>query len=251
MPKDFKIVAHRGVTARAPGNTMAAFRAAVELGVDAMELDVRLSHDGIPMVHHNWYIDETADRPTPICARTALELESEKVTDPRVEMSRKHAIPKLEDVLEEFAGKISLEIELKGPEPEAAGSVASALESFRGAWNSMEITSFHPALLTAIRDLCPGLAVAYLFPLSEPWMRLDVVAYAALQTARLAKADAVHLHPNQLSEEVAATVRDGGVEIHAHAVNDEAALELAKRLGLPWICSDAPERALAFRSAHS
>lgn len=203
------------------------------------------------MVHHNWYIDENADRPVPICARTAAELGIERVTDPRVEMSRQHPIPKLADVLEEFAGKISLEIELKGPEPEAAASVASTLRGFRRAWSLMEITSFHPALLTAIRDLCPGLAIAYLFPLSEPWMRLDVVAHAALQTARLAKADAVHLHPNQLSEDVTTTVREGGVEIHAHAVNDEAALKLAQRLGLPWICSDAPEQALAFRRAHT
>ena len=38
---------------------MSAFRAALDLGVDAVELDVRLSSDGVPMVHHNWYIDET------------------------------------------------------------------------------------------------------------------------------------------------------------------------------------------------
>jgi glycerophosphoryl diester phosphodiesterase len=59
----FKVVAHRGVTARAPGNTMAAFRAALELGADAVELDVRLSRDGVPMVHHNWYLDENATPP--------------------------------------------------------------------------------------------------------------------------------------------------------------------------------------------
>jgi len=78
-------------------------------------------------------------------------------------------------------------------------------------------------------------------------MRLDVVAHAALHGARLAKADAVHLSPDQLSDDVAATIRTGGVEVHAHAVNDGAALELAARLGVPWICSDAPEQALAFR----
>ena len=241
----FKIVAHRGVTARAPGNTMAAFRAALELGADAIELDVRLSSDGVPMVHHNWYIDEAAT--VPIYGRTALQLRNEKVTDPRAEISGRHPIPTLDDVLNEFAGKISLEIELKGPEPEASPRLASALRDFRRDWGSFEITSFHPTLLTAIRELCPDVATAYLFPLSEAWMHLDVVAHAALHGARLANADAVHLSPDQLSDEVAATIRTGGVEVHAHAVNDRAALELAARLGVPWICSDAPEQALAFR----
>lgn len=226
---------------------MAAFRAALELGADAIEFDVRLTNDGVPVVHHNWYIDEDATPPLPVYALTALQLRTEKVTDPRGEMSRRHPIPTLEEVLKEFAGKISLEIEMKGPEPEAAPCLASALGDFRGAWNSMEITSFHPSLLTSIRELCPGVTTAFLFPLSEAWMQLDVVSHAALHGARLSKADAVHLSPNQLSGEVVATIRAGGVEVHAHAVNDQPALELAARLRLPWICTDVPEQALAFR----
>jgi glycerophosphoryl diester phosphodiesterase len=247
----FKIVAHRGVTTRAPGNTMAAFRAALEVGADAIELDVRLSSDGVPMVHHNWYIDEGATPPVPICDLTASRLRDESVADARPQMWRGHPIPTLEDVLKEFAGRISLEIEMKGPEPEASPRVASVLRDFAHAWSSVEVTSFHPTLLTEFRELCPGIATAFLFSLSEPWMRLDVVAYAALQGARLSKADAVHLSPTQLSEEVAETIRSGGVEVHAHAVNDQAALELAARLGVPWICSDAPEEALAFRRSRA
>jgi glycerophosphoryl diester phosphodiesterase len=225
---------------------MAAFRAALELGAEAIELDVRLSSDGVPMVHHNWYIDESATRP--ICGLTAFQLRSEKVTDARADMSRRHPIPTLEEVLREFARKISLEIELKGPEPEAPPRVASVLRDLAVPWSSVEVTSFHPTLLSAIRDLCPEVATAYLFPLSEPWMRLDVVAYAALHGARMAKADAVHLSPNQLGEEVVGSIRAAGVEVHAHAVNDRAALELAARLAVPWICTDSPEQALAFRN---
>ena len=246
-PTGFKVVAHRGVTTRAPGNTMAAFQAALELGADAFEMDVRLSSDSIPVVHHNWYVDENVTPPVPICGLTATQVRDAKVTDPRAEMSGRHPIPTLEDVLKEFVGKISLEIELKGPEPEASARVASALGDFRRMWSSIEVTSFHPTLLSAIRELCPGLATGFLFPLSEPWMRLDVVAHAALHGARLSKAEAVHLSPNQLSDEVVATIRAGGVEVHAHRVNDQSALELAARLGVPWICTDAPERALAFQ----
>lgn len=199
------------------------------------------------MVHHNWYVGEDVTEPMPVYALTSSQLRDAKITDPRAGMSPRHPIPTLEEVLKEFAGRISLEIEMKGPEPEAPQRVASALQDFRRTWASMEVTSFHPTLLVAIRELCPGLATAFLFPLSEPWMRLDVVAYAALHGACMAKADAVHLSPDQLSDEVVAAIRDAGVEVHAHAVNDHAALELAARLRVSWICSDAPDQALAFR----
>lgn len=236
------------MTARAPGNTIAAFRDAQELGVDAAELDVRLTRDGIPIVHHNWYLDENTAGPVPIYALTAEQLRRQTVADSRPEMSHRHPIPTLANVLDEFIGQLGLEIELKGPEPQAPIAVASALAPFHGAWSTLEITSFQPALLAAIRDRCPGIATALLFPASERWMRPDVVAYAALQYARLARADAVHLDPSQLSDEVAATVRTGGIEIHAHSVNDDAALALVADLRLPWVSTDQPERALAFRA---
>jgi glycerophosphoryl diester phosphodiesterase len=245
----FRIVAHRGVTAAAPENTMAAFRAALELGIDAVELDVRLTRDQRPAVYHYYYLDGFTTGSGPIFERTAAELGSVRVLDG--DRAASHRIPMLDEVLNEFAGRLWLEIELKGPEPEAAHSVGSLLARFRSSWDQIEVTSFEPAILTSLRAECRDVAAALLFPRPEDWMRSDVVAYAALQQARLAGADAVHLHPSQLNEEVVATIRAGGVEVHAHSVNDEGSLRLAVTLGLPWICSDAPERALTFRRARA
>ena len=50
---------------------MAAFQAALEMGADAIEMDVRLSSDGVPVVHHNWYVDEYAPQPVPVYGLTA------------------------------------------------------------------------------------------------------------------------------------------------------------------------------------
>ncbi len=241
----FQIVAHRGVTAAAPENTMAAFRKALELGIDAVELDVRLTRDHRPAVYHYYYLDDFTTASGPVFARTAAELDAVHVVDR--DRSRSHPIPMLEDVLDEFAGRLGLEIEMKGPEPEAATVVGKLLGRFRSHWSRIEVTSFEPALLASLRAECPDIAAALLLPQSEGWMRPDVVAYAALQRARLAKAQAVHLHPLQLDREVVATIRAGGVEVHAHSVNDEASLQLAMALDLPWICSDEPERAMVFR----
>jgi len=241
----FQIVAHRGVTAAAPENTMAAFRRALELGIDAVELDVRLTRDRRPAVYHYYYLDDFTTGSGPIFERTAADLESARVLDRGRAAS--HPIPMLDEVLEEFAGRIGLEIELKGPEGEAAQIVGPLLTRFRSSWNKIEVTSFEPALLMSVRAKCRDIATALLFPRSEDWMHQDVVAYAALQRARLATANAVHLHPSQLNNEVVASIRAGGVEVHAHSVNDEGSLQLAVALDLPWICSDEPERAQTFR----
>lgn len=247
----FKIVAHRGVRVRAPGNTVAAFRAALDLGVDAVELDVRLSRDLVAIVHHDFYLDGDAPVAVPIFECTADQLRRERVTEAHDDLPTSEPIPTLAEVVEEFAGKLALEIELKGPEPEAPAAVAAVLAPFRSSWSDFELTSSQPSLLAAVRERCPGIPTALLFPPSEPWMGLDVVAYAALHYARQAHARAVHLHPRQLSVDVATTIRAGGIEIHAHSVNDEAALELAAELGVNWICTDAPERALSFRRERS
>src|SRR6266850_2865813 len=180
----FRIVAHRGVTAAAPENTMAAFRRALELGIDAVELDVRLTRDQRPAVYHYYYLDYVTTASGPIFARTAAELDAVRVIDR--DGTRTHRIPMLEEVLEEFAGRLGLEIELKGPELEAADVAGRLLSGVRSSWDRIEVTSFEPAILARVRSTCRGLATALLVPGSEDWMRSDVVAYAVMHRARLA-----------------------------------------------------------------
>lgn len=247
----FRIVAHRGAPiADAPENTRAAFQRAVELGADAVELDVRLTRDHVPVVYHYFYLDEVTTGSGPIFQQTAQELQGVRVVGPD-RRGGGHAIPTLEDVLREFGGRIRVDIELKGPEPEAAEIVGNVLGRFRNLWPTFEVTSFEPSLLRDVRRLCPGIVTALLFPRSEDWMGLDVVAYAALQRARLAQAGVVHLHPTQLTADVVKHVRAGAVEIHAWQVNDAQALQLAAELEVPSICTDQVEPAVAFRSGYT
>jgi len=237
--RPFGIVAHRGLTSGQMQNTQSAFRRAMALGVDAVELDVRLTHDMKLAVHHDYLVD-CGDTARPI-----FELGSNELRGLRIGPG--DAIPMLDDVLDEFAGKIGLEIELKGPEPEAVDVVEPLLVARRGAWDAIEITAFDGALLRRLRERCAGLATALLFPASESWMTDEIVAYAAMHRARAAGASAVHLSAKQLTASVVATIRHGGIDVHAHLVDDDDALRRAADCAVPWICSDVPERALSFR----
>lgn len=70
------VVAHRGDSAHAPENTMAAFARAVGLGADALEFDVRLTADGVAVVHHDPTLDRTTSAAGPVAARTLAELQA-------------------------------------------------------------------------------------------------------------------------------------------------------------------------------
>jgi glycerophosphoryl diester phosphodiesterase len=70
------VVAHRGNRAHAPENTMEAFAQAESLGADALELDVRMSRDGVAMVIHDATVDRTTDGAGLVSGYTRVELEA-------------------------------------------------------------------------------------------------------------------------------------------------------------------------------
>ena len=67
--------AHRGGSALAPENTMAAFTNGLAIGADGLELDVHLARDGVVVVHHDRLLDRTTTLRGPLIARTSAELE--------------------------------------------------------------------------------------------------------------------------------------------------------------------------------
>jgi len=247
----FAIIAHRGVTQNAPGNTLAAFRAAAALGIDGIELDVRLSRDGVPVVHHDWYVDETVPQPVPIFTLHSAEVTALTVWDSRPEFAQKHPIPTLGEVLHEFAGRISLEIELKSPEPELPSAVASVLLPFRDSWPTIELTSFSPSLLRAARDRCPGIRTALLVGATPAYMHHDALAYFAVHSARLAAAEVVHLAPDQLSDDVVTTIRRAGISIHVYVADWERTNDVVQRYRVPEIVTDEPARLLSLRRSNT
>jgi glycerophosphoryl diester phosphodiesterase len=247
----FEIVAHRGIPIEAPENSMASFQKAIELGADAVELDVRLTADKIPVVYHYYYLQENTSASGAIFDFTLEQLRDVKVfckNNPEVNDGR---ISTLAEILETLRGKIGVEIEIKGPEPEAPEIIGGVLNQFKNHWNTFEITSTEPALLLAIQKFCPGIIVDLLYPRSESWMKSDVVQYEAIHYSRLAHARAVHLHPGQLCDEVVNALHHQNIEIHAWDVNDEQSLQTVVGYGIPRICTDYFKQALAFRDKMS
>src|SRR5262245_51245771 len=82
------VFAHRGGAALAAENTLAAFDAGLAMGADGIELDVRLSRDGVVVVHHDATLDRTTTLRGPVAARTVEELKPASVPTLRQVLTR-------------------------------------------------------------------------------------------------------------------------------------------------------------------
>lgn len=244
----FSIVAHRGATRKSPENTLPALRAAADMGADAVEIDVRLTRDGVPVVFHYYYLEENTSLQGPIFELTAAQLRRARVIGPGDETRDDWRIPTLQEALTAPGGRIGFEIEIKGPEEFSPQAIAEVLQAVPELWPRIEVTSYEPGHLLDFTKLIPDIPVDLLIPRTEPWMHLDVVAYEAVHRGRLAGARAVHLHPSQLSNAVVTAVRNAGLEVHAWDVNDQTSFETIVRHGVHTICTDRLEEALEFRS---
>lgn len=133
------VIAHRGASADAPDNSLAAFEVAIAQHADLVELDVRRTADGQLVAHHS-----ARRRGVPIGRLTYSEL---------VERSR-HRPPSLDEVLAVCAGRVGVDVEIK-----EAGYEAQVLEIVGGCLDPAHavVTSFHAGVIETVKSLRPGL----------------------------------------------------------------------------------------------
>lgn len=141
------VIAHRGASAEAPENTLAAFRRALALKVDGLELDVQVTRDGVPVVFHDQALRRLTGAPRRLATQTWRELKELRVhgTDP---------IPRLATVLALVRGRAVVQIELKRGAP-----VAPVVRTIRRARASpwVILASFELALVRSARRLAPDI----------------------------------------------------------------------------------------------
>ena len=105
-----KVIAHRGFSGVYPENTLFAFEKAVELGVDEIEFDIKMTKDGIPVIIHDETVDRTTDGKGKICDLTLKEI---KKFDAGIKFGEKFKglkIPTFEEALDVIPEKIELKL---------------------------------------------------------------------------------------------------------------------------------------------
>ena len=139
------VFAHRGGSALAPENTVAAFDSGLAHGADGLELDVQLSRDGVVVVHHDRTLERTTTLTGPLDRLTADELAMGNV-------------PTLDLVLERYRNALLI-IELKVNSVELADAVV-ALVRKHDAVERVCLGSFGTRVLRAARAIDPAIATS-------------------------------------------------------------------------------------------
>lgn len=190
-------IAHRGGSALAPENTLAAFDNGIACGADGLELDVRFSSDGVVMVHHDATLDRTTNLSGEVSTRTADELERSdagyrfKGDGAWPFRGRGIGIPRLSTVLKRYRD-IRIVIEMKVNHAEIAHAVVKLLRE-ADAVDRVCLGAFGLRVLRAARALEPAVATSAAreevrWALYRSWVRWPIArpSYNGYQVPELA-----------------------------------------------------------------
>lgn len=205
------IISHRGYHVELPENTLAAFEAAIAVGVDGIETDLRLTKDGQLVLFHNHVTPD---------GRNLAD-----ITHQQLCQATGRAVPTAESVLERFPDVLwNLEIKV----PAATADTLRLLQRFQ-ATHKLLVTSFWHNVVDAIAlqtDIECGLLVAHRprqLPLQNPRVRTIVWYYETMDPAMLVAA------------------RQAGWRNFAYGLATPAEHWQAAALGLDAIITDRPE----------
>lgn len=233
--------AHRGASARAPENTLAAFDEAVRLGADAVECDIQLSRDGIPVVLHDHTVDRTTDGRGPVAGLSLAELKRLDAGSWFATRFRGERIPTLDETLDFARGRCGLNFEIKGADrgrrsadPGALSATIAAIgRSLRRAAfrDYLVLSSFSGEALQRLRTALPKVRLALLTSRTLRGLR-------ALH--RRVDLHALHPHVRLASRRRVRAARDLGLRVHVWTVNDVALARRLVLLGCDGLMTDDP-----------
>jgi glycerophosphoryl diester phosphodiesterase len=232
------VLGHRGASAEAPENTMAAFRLALEQGADGFELDVWRCGSGEVVVAHDENALRVAGSPLRLAVDPLPRLRALDVGAWRGVRFRGERIPLLEEVLEAFPSAV-VNVEMKSarwPDLGLAREVARIVREAR-AGSRVVVSSFACTLLAAFRRHAPEVPSGYLVAPGKAWR-----VRAAVCT-RLLRTPAIHPARQLVTPERAGRWRAGGLRFLVWTVDDAAEVERLARLGAAAVISNRPGEA--------
>jgi glycerophosphoryl diester phosphodiesterase len=221
MPRP-EIIAHRGTPRVHPENSLPGFTHALALGVDGIELDVHLTLDGVPVVHHD---PELAAGPARLAGRPIVGLTLDELRT--YELAPGVPVPTLAEALALTAGRTTLYVEVKARE---AGQVVADLLGPDG--RRTPVHSFDHRLSRGVRLRAPGIPVGVLS-----------VSYLVDAVGAMRAADARDLwqHWSMIDAPLVDAVHAAGGRVIAWTVNDPARAVALAQWGVDGICSDVPD----------
>ena len=209
-------LAHRGDWRVAPENTVAAFEAALARpGCDGLELDVRLSVDGVPVTCHDATLERVFGRPARVDALSALALS-------------RFGIPTMAEVLARAGRRTFLDVELK---VDVGLALVEGLAAQRGPeLHNAVVSSFDPSTLEGVARRAPA------WP---RWLNVAVLDRASIADATELGCRAIAAEWHSIDADGVARAAAAGLEVVAWTVRRNATFNRLAALGVFAICVEA------------
>jgi glycerophosphoryl diester phosphodiesterase len=221
-------IGHRGAKAHVTENTLASFEKALQMGCNAVELDVHVCATGELVVIHDFTVDRVTNGSGEVHKLSLAELKA-------LTVEGGHAIPTLDEVFDVVGKKCLVNIEMKGRH--TAQPVSNFIEHYvskKGyVYADFVVSSFQREELQNMSRINPNVPLGILTQASvaQAWEWADEFNAVAL-----------HPHYTLLTESNVTKAREAGYKIYTWTVNEPADIARCKALGVDGIISDYPER---------
>jgi glycerophosphoryl diester phosphodiesterase len=241
-----RVAAHRGGAALWPENSLLAFRSALALGVDALELDLHLTADGEVVVLHDPTLERTSTGRGPVRDARLADLASVRLKT-REGAETAERVPTLAQVLDLVAQSSSellpeIKVDAHRQRYDGIEDKVLALIRARGLLARATIQAFQADTIRRLRELEPAARTMLLVGRGD--VERDRARPAeAVRRARELGATDLGMNHRLIDADVVAAARAAGVRLSAWTVNDESDIRRMIDLGVELVMSDRPDLA--------
>lgn len=197
------VTAHRAAHDNAPENSIASINRAIELGVDIVELDVRLSKDGVPVLMHDVTFDRTTSGTGIVTDKTLSEIKTLRLRMADGVLTDEK-IPTLAEALSAARGKIAVNVDLKSIDIAPIAKVIQESGAASGVF-------FYNSKMSVLNEVRAYLPEAIVQPIGS-------TAEEALMLAKQNQLELIHLRENYASQELSDALDEIGVSGYINAL---------------------------------
>jgi glycerophosphoryl diester phosphodiesterase len=241
-----RVAAHRGGAALWPENSLLAFRSALALGVDALELDLHLTADGEVVVLHDPTLERTSTGRGAVRDARLTDLASVrlKTSEGAATAERVPTLAQVLDLVAQSSSELLPEIKLDAHRQRYDGieEKVLALIRARGLLTRATIQAFQGDTIRRLRELEPAARTMLLVGRGDVGRDRARPAEAVRRARELGATD-LGMNHRLIDADVVAAARAAGIRLAAWTVNDETDIRRMIDLGVDLVMSDRPDLA--------
>jgi glycerophosphoryl diester phosphodiesterase len=231
-------LAHRGASAYAPENTLAAFRLAADMGADGIELDAKLSRDGAMVVMHDATVDRTTNGSGRVSDLTLAQLQRLDAGSKFGAQFAGERIPTLDEVIDAVGDRLLINVELTNYTSRGDGLELRVVELIerRGLVERMMVSSFNPFALRNVKRAAPHVVCGLLYAPDMP-----IYLRRAWLAPLVPGLEAHHPRHSMIDAALVRRAHSRGQKVNTWTVNDAADMRRMIDVRVDAIMTDRPD----------